>query len=611
MTARPRGHAWRDRTNGTTIPVMSEWEPMLEHSRPPVRASGLTPERLGWLIKLRWIALLGIVLAALLAALGAFPGVNWQVLFATAAGAAFYNATMWRDLQRGIGLTGQRAATYQALIDFLLLTIVLWAAGGVDSPFVSYYVFHVALVGILAGPRATLLAGGVALACAAMLWVTELVPALRIGEWRAQGFWDSFAQVFAFASSVGAVAYLVTNSVAELRDRERALEEARDRAELEYELLSRTLNGLDAGLEVLDAQHVVVWRNRLARRLVPRLESGDPWHCPGADRPCQRDVTGVCPIERSLRDGEAGRCRFAVEGEDGAGERVYELLSFPLSAEPGHKPRLMNLYIDRTSATLAERQLVLAERLASLGRVAQGVAHELNTPLATIRTLAADMVLALQSLTAADGAERGALVSDLSESASLIKEETARLGRIAQALLAGGDLVRLRIQGAVPLGAVVERASALVFAGIRGGPTVETDPSLDTIRVRCDQDRLVQVLVNLLQNAHDALRGTDDACVRVSAHSDGDSVCITVEDNGSGIDARVRGRLFEPFTTTKPPGEGTGLGLYTSYMLVQAMHGSLQLEPRAGRGTRASLTLPLDSSAAAVPRAAEQPRIDG
>jgi signal transduction histidine kinase len=589
---------------------MSEWEPILEHSRPPVRASGLTPERLGWLIKLRWIALLGIVLAALLAALGAFPGVNWQVLFATAAGAAFYNATMRRDLQRGIGLTGQRAATYQALIDFLLLTIVLWAAGGVDSPFVSYYVFHVALVGILAGPRATLLAGGVALACAGLLWVTELVPALRIGEWRAKGFWDSFAQVFAFASSVGAVAYLVTNSVAELRDRERALEEARDRAELEYELLSRTLNGLDAGLEVLDAQHLVVWRNRLARRLVPRLESGDPWHCPGADRPCERDVTGVCPIERSLRDGEAGRCRFAVEGEDGAGERVYELLSFPLSAEPGHKPRLMNLYIDRTSATLAERQLVLAERLASLGRVAQGVAHELNTPLATIRTLAADMVLALQSLTSADSAGRGALVSDLSESASLIKEETARLGRIAQALLAGGDLVRLRIRGAVPLGAVVERASALVFAGIRGGPAVETDPSLDAIRVRCDQDRLVQVLVNLLQNAHDALRGIEDACVRVSAQSDGDSVCIAVEDNGSGIDARVRGRLFEPFTTTKPPGEGTGLGLYTSYMLVQAMHGSLQLEPRSGRGTRASLTLPLDSAAAA-PLAAEQPRISG
>jgi C4-dicarboxylate-specific signal transduction histidine kinase len=256
----------------------------------------------------------------------------------------------------------------------------------------------------------------------------------------------------------------------------------------------------------------------------------------------------------------------------------------------------MNLYIDRTSATLAVRQLVLAERLASLGRVAQGVAHELNTPLATIRTLAADMVLALQNLDSEDPARRAELASDLGESAQLIKEETARLGRIAQALLAGGDLVRLRISGSVPLAAVVERASALVFAGVRNGPRVNAEPSLDGVRVRCDQDRLVQVLVNLLQNAHDALRGIDGGSIRIAAELESDAVCIAVEDDGSGIDARVSGRLFEPFTTTKPPGEGTGLGLYTSYMLVRAMHGSLVLEPRAGRGTRALLRLPLEGA---------------
>jgi signal transduction histidine kinase/PAS domain-containing protein len=574
--------------------AMLDPEPMVGRRREPQRVFGLTPERLGWLIRLRWIALLGIVLAAFLAALGAFPGVNWQVLFATAAGAAFYNATMWRDLERGAASTGQRAAIYQALIDFLLLTIVLWAAGGLRSPFISYYVFHVAVVGILSGPRATLLAGGFALACAGLLGLTEVIPVLRIGHWHPRGFWDPFASVVAFVSTVGAIAYLVTHAVAELRDRERALEEARDRAELEYELLSTTLNELDAGLEVLDSSHVVVWRNRLARRLVPRLDSGEPSHCPGIGRPCERDASGLCPIERSFQLGEAGRCRFAVEG-DGS-ERVYELLSFPLSADPGQKPRVMNLYLDRTSATLAERQLVLAERLASLGRVVQGVAHELNTPLATIRTLAADMVAALRNLDTTDATLRAPLASDLAESALLIKDETARLGRIAQELLAGGDLVRLRILGSVPLGAVVERACVVVFAGVRGGPVLELDDSLDGVRLRCDQDRLVQVLVNLLQNAHDALRGKEGGHVRVSAQSEGrDMVCIAVEDDGPGIDARMAGRLFEPFTTTKPPGEGTGLGLYTSYMLVRAMHGSLTLGSRPAGGACALVKLPLDS----------------
>ena len=578
--------------------------------RGPRRSPGLSPERLAWLIRLRWWALLGIVSAAVLAFVGAFPGVNWAVLIGSASGAAAYNAMLWLDLRQGRASSAQHEATYQALIDFMLLTVVLWAAGGLRSPFVSFYVFHVALAGILAGPRATLLAGGFALVCAALLWLTEVFPVLAIGVWQPVAPWGPYADVLAFAASVGGVAYLVTHAVAELRDRERALEEARDHAELEYELLSNTLDELDAGLEVLDSEQVVVWRNRLARRLVPRLESGDPWHCPGTESACERDASGICPIERSFERGEAGRCRFAVDGE--GSERVYELLSFPLSAVEGKKPRVMNLYLDRTSAMLAERQLLLAERLASLGRIAQGVAHELNTPLATIRTLAADMVVALRTLGTAPDAEREPLSRDLAESAALIKDETARLGRIAQALLAGGDLVRVRIGGAVSLGAVVERSAALVFAGVRGGPVLTLDPSLDGLRLRCDQDRLVQILVNLLQNAHDALRsqhagqnaaarsGSRDSpapgaiTVRAQRESSGE-VCIEVEDDGPGIDARVQGRLFEPFTTTKPPGEGTGLGLYTSYMLARSMHGSLALEPRPQGGTRALVRLPLDT----------------
>jgi signal transduction histidine kinase/PAS domain-containing protein len=587
---------------------------MLESTSPgavrvPAQAEvGFTLERLEWLVRLRWMALLGIVIAAIFAAAGAFPGVNVPVLFATAAAATLYNTAMWRDLQEGRAATDQRAAIQHAMIDFMLLTIVLWAAGGLESPFVSYYVFHVTLVGILFGPRATLLAAGVALACAGLLWTTEVVPALRIARWHPEGMWGPFATVVAFVSTLASVAYLVNHAAAELRDRERALEQARDRAELEYELLSTTLDELDAGLEVLDAEHNIVWRNRRAQQLVPHAAVKDVWRCPGTERPCERDVSGVCPIERSLSQGEAGRCKFAF-GQGGP-ERVYELLSFPLSAPTGDKPRVMNLYLDRTNATLAERQLLLAERLASLGRVAQGVAHELNTPLATIRTLAADMGVVLPTVPDAPPEQRAALVRDVAESAALIKEETARLGRITHALLAGGDLVRVRVQGAVPLGAVVERACALVFAGVRAGANVELDRSLDGVRLRCDQDRLLQVLVNLLQNAHDALRNDPAAAgepsrpsrnskigsVRVSAQVEEGFVTLRVEDDGPGIDPSLEGRLFEPFTTTKPVGEGTGLGLYTSYMLVRAMHGTLTLENRVQGGARASLTLPLDNA---------------
>src|SRR5262245_12794815 len=99
---------------------MLESESILEDRSLARWGSGQLPlERLSWLIRLRWVALLGILCAAAIASTGVFPGVNWAVLFATAAGGLTYNAVMWRDLRLGRTLTDRRAAIQQALIDFL------------------------------------------------------------------------------------------------------------------------------------------------------------------------------------------------------------------------------------------------------------------------------------------------------------------------------------------------------------------------------------------------------------------------------------------------------------------------------------------------------------
>jgi C4-dicarboxylate-specific signal transduction histidine kinase len=263
------------------------------------------------------------------------------------------------------------------------------------------------------------------------------------------------------------------------------------------------------------------------------------------------------------------------------------MLSFPLASPGEGPPRIMNLYVDRTQILHAERRLLHAERLASLGRVAQGVAHELNTPLATIRTLAADMREAIRSL----GADE-ALQSDLAESAALIRDETGRLGRITHSLLTGGSLPRLRLSASTRLLPIVQRAQALVFAGVgETGPELQVSDSVDGLVVVADPDRLLQVLVNLLQNALDANRAASARRVWLSAERRGSTVEIIVEDEGTGIDPEIEGRLFEPFATTKPPGEGTGLGLYASYMLIQTMGGDLTIENRAGGGASARVRL--------------------
>jgi signal transduction histidine kinase len=556
-----------------------------EPSRPSVFADvrerdDFGADRIRWLINLRWVAMAGVLVATGLARAGYFPGVAWPVLLIVVVLGSIYNYLLSRRAS-GLG-TGKRAAVSQALVDLVMLTVVLWAAGGITSPFIGFYVFHLALIGILGGPGATLVATAAALAAAGFLALTDWVPALKIGTWEPAPPWDTIGNVAAFTTTVAAVAYVVLHAVRELRDREQALGRARDQAELEYQVISNTLDELEAGLEVVSPDGHIEWRNRLADQLAPSPSMEGTWECPVADRGCEIQPSGLCPVWRARDEGLEGRCRFTV------GDRWYEMLSFPLASRGDEPPRIMNLYVDRTQSHLAERRLLHAERLASLGRVAQGVAHELNTPLATIRTLAADMREAIRSLGGDD-----ALQSDLAESAALIRDETGRLGRITHSLLTGGTLPQLRLNSSAPLLPIVERARALVFAGAReDGPELDISDSLQDLVVAADPDRLLQVLVNLIQNAADANREAGRQCVWVSAQRRGSAVEIVVEDEGAGIHPDIEGHLFEPFATTKPPGEGTGLGLYASYMLVQTMGGDLAIENRDQRGASARVRLP-------------------
>lgn len=565
------------------LPPLVDWE----------RIDDFSQARLRWLVKLRWFAMAGVLIAAITASLGFFPGVAWSVLYGVAACGIAYNFLLMRAQGERGSPVGRAAALHQAVVDLGMLTAVLWCAGGITSPFLGYYVFHVALIAILAGPRAAVVAALAALVGAGFLALAAFVPELHVTPWNPPAPWDAVADVVAFTTMLGGITYIIAHAANDLREREAALRRARDRVALDYELLTTTLNELDAGLEVIDGKGSVLFSNKRAEVIgVASAEhEGDTEGCAVGRHACEQDVTGVCPVRAAMEEGAPGRCRFAVT-MDGV-ERVYEMLTFPLESPDKTAPRLMNLYVDRTQATLGERRLMLAERLASLGRIAQGVAHELNTPLATIRTLATDMGEALTELEASSEASaRARIVSDLRESATLVRDETKRLGRITHELLAGGDLVRARVSVDVPVMHVVERARALVVAGAKDRVAIRVDDSVTAVRSRIDSDRLMQILVNLLQNAADSIRTGGGSNVTVRAETRGDRAMLFVEDDGPGLADDIKGRIFEPFATTKPVGEGTGLGLYTSYMLARGIGAELALEDRQPRGACASLLLP-------------------
>lgn len=225
-----------------------------------------------------------------------------------------------------------------------------------------------------------------------------------------------------------------------------------------------------------------------------------------------------------------------------------------------------------------QQELVQANRLATLGQVAAGVAHEINQPVATIRAYADNARVFLERKQTASAEENLGAIAALTERIGGITEELkvfARKGRTA------AEPVELRgvIEGAV----VLLRSR---FAGRLDALDITLPPQ--TLKVMGNRLRLEQVLINLFQNALEALDGRDGARVQVSAQETADGVALAVADNGPGISPAILKSLFTPFNTSKE--KGLGLGLVISQDIVADYGG--RIEVASGRdGTRFTVHL--------------------
>ena len=220
-----------------------------------------------------------------------------------------------------------------------------------------------------------------------------------------------------------------------------------------------------------------------------------------------------------------------------------------------------------------------AERLAALGTLAAGTAHELNTPLGTIAILAGELAAQL------DGERRA--------EAEEIRRQLRRCKEIISTMLAprgGADLEEAKEFEVAPvLQAAVERWQA----GRPGPkPVLSVDPAVARARARLPVRAFEQAIANLLDNAAEATERQADREVRVSLARDRDELRLTVADNGVGVPEPLLRRIGEPFFTTKEPGRGAGLGLYLARHVVEREGGEMQVESAEGRGTRVTLSVP-------------------
>ncbi|MGQ7249867.1 ATP-binding protein [Halomonas sp. V046] len=238
---------------------------------------------------------------------------------------------------------------------------------------------------------------------------------------------------------------------------------------------------------------------------------------------------------------------------------------------------------DHSEMKWLEDELIHAARLASIGQMAAGVAHEIGNPITGISSLAQNLRYDTDD-------------PEVLRTADQIQQLTQRMSRIVGSLVGfahdgrhiGGSQFR-----PVAVAPLVDQALHLILLARTGEDVRYANLCPTGLTVIGDEQRLLQVLVNLLSNARDA--STPGGRVLIEGGSERGHHWLSVTDNGEGIAASVRDRLFEPFTTTKPPGEGTGLGLPLVYSIIAEHHGRIEIaSPPDGQpsGTRIVVWLP-------------------
>ena len=268
-----------------------------------------------------------------------------------------------------------------------------------------------------------------------------------------------------------------------------------------------------------------------------------------------------------------------------------------------------NAELTRTLADLktAQGRLIQAEKLASLGRLASGLAHEISNPLNFVvnfaelnRDLAGDLLGGVRALRAGgEPPDLEAVEQDLeaiADNAERVRANARRAEHVVRSLMqhvhdAGGD------RRAVDLHALLEGARAEALADAPG-VALDLDLRAEPPTILAAPGALRRALVVLLDNARRAVHGAPAPCVTLTSRHLGDAVELVVADNGVGIAPEHCGRVFEPFFTTRPPGEGLGLGLSLAYDIVVNGHdGALLVSSRQGQGARFTLRLPAADAA--------------
>jgi two-component system sensor histidine kinase PilS (NtrC family) len=485
-------------------------------------------------------------------------------------------------IRRGFNLA--TLSLVQVGADAVLITGVVFLTSGVDSIFTFLYFLSIFSGATLLGRRGAMFAAsassiGIGLTATiqftASAGLLEMLPQLSAARGRVPVY-VMLIHLVAFYT----VAFLSGYLTEKLGQVGSELE----RRQLDLRAL-RALNddiirSVDTGLIALDDQNRILFANDAADRITEQPLTAMVFHRLGDRLP---ELVGA--LERLTRRGERYREDLLLSTLASPDARFVSISLSPLRNAVGQPSGWIVLLEDVTQIRALKEEVEQQQRLASLGNMAAGIAHEIRNPLAAISGSAEMLKM------------NADLADDDKELLDIVLREVDRLNGLIREFLDYARPRSIHLRQTELTGMVRELVRIFIQDHeLVGTSTITLDaPEEGSVVALIDPDRIRQVIWNLLRNAFQASPPSSTILVRIHRETQtpmGDSARISIEDEGAGLTPETLEKIFEPFFTTKF--DGTGLGLATSHRVVSEHGGQLRAENRPSGGARFTLVLPLD-----------------
>lgn len=350
----------------------------------------------------------------------------------------------------------------------------------------------------------------------------------------------------------------------------------------EKERLNTIVNGLGVGLLLVDETGKIHWSNPKIKEWQMNRSTDD--YCYNIFNQ-QGKYCVDCPLNNTINNkgvGEDFLTNINIKGK----KRYFKHAVYTLTTLNPGEPKYLEIIEDVTDQKELEESMIQTDKLAAVGLLASGVAHEINNPLATATAYAEYLQEKI----------RRGIISDLNKSEefeknlAMIQKHLGRCSSITQKLLNFSRQTNDVIEDIDIINLVEGTIQLISYQLGKKEIRVLRDFSRQRLWVRGDYNNLQQVLLNLLTNAMDSVK--ENGVINIATSLNIDMVEIFLKDNGCGISEEYMSRIFEPFYTTKPVGKGTGLGLSISYGIVTKMGGDIKIKSQEGKGTIVILRLP-------------------